>query len=376
MSCVHLPPPAVVIDNGSGLIKAGISGDSNPRFVYTNLTGRPKAKAVMIGAGQKKLYIGNEAQAKRGILSLRYPVEHGIVTSWADMEAVWKNVYENDLKMKGSERPVLLTEAPLNPLVNREYMAKLMFEKFEVPAFYVAIQAVLALYAAGLTTGCVMDSGDGVTHTVPIFEGYCLPHAVLRLDLAGRDLTDYLMRILRESGVSMVTTAEREIVRDMKETLCYVCLDIEEEMTKKPSEVEKSYKLPDGQVVKVHNQLFRCPETLFHPANVGMESPGIDKLCFNTIMKCDIDLRTSLYSNLILSGGSSLFPGLAERLNKEMTSMVPSGTEVKIIASPDRKFSVWMGGSILTSLSFFEEMWITMAEYKEVGSNIVHRKCF
>ncbi|XP_065266678.1 actin-related protein T3 isoform X3 [Emys orbicularis] len=331
--------PAVVIDNGSGLIKAGIAGDREPRFIYSNITGRPKAKSVMLGAGQKDLYIGDEAQAKRGILSIRYPVEHGIVTSWADMEAI-------------------------------------LFERFEVPALYVAIQAVLALYASGLTTGCVMDSGDGVTHTVPIFEGYCLSHAVLRLDLAGRDLTDYLMRILKESGISLVSTAEREIVRDMKETLCYVCLYPEEELAKKPSEVEKSYRLPDGQVVKVQNQRFRCPETLFCPSNIGMEAPGIDKLCFNTIMKCDIDLRTNFYANIILSGGSSLFPGMAERITKEIIHMVPSDTEVKVMAPPDRKLSVWMGGSILASLSAFQQMWITMAEYREVGPNIVHRKCF
>nr|XP_056706281.1 uncharacterized protein LOC130478170 [Euleptes europaea] len=166
----------------------------------------------MLGAGQKDFYIGLEAQAIRAILSLRYPVEHGIVTSWPDMEKIWRHVYDNELMLNSRTRPVFITEAPLNPLANREQMTKVLFENFEVPALYVAIQAVLALYAAGLTTGCVMDSGDGVTHTVPIFEGYCLPHAVLWLDLAGWDLTDYPMTILRESGIALVSTAEREIV--------------------------------------------------------------------------------------------------------------------------------------------------------------------
>ncbi|XP_069476477.1 actin-related protein T3 [Ambystoma mexicanum] len=374
--CSPCPSNAVVIDNGSGFIKAGLSGDKHPRFAYTNVIGRAKAKAVLIGAGQKEYYIGDEAQAKRGILSMKHPVEHGVVTSWPDMELIWKNVYDCDLKMKPSDRPVLITEVPLNPLCNREAMTQLLFERFCVPAMYVAIQSVLALYASGRTTGCVVDCGAGVTHTVPIFEGYCMPHAVLRLDVAGHDLTDYLMRILTENGLSLVSSAEREIVRDMKEKLCYVAVDMDAEICKMPCEIEKEYRLPDGRVVKVYNQRFRCPETLFTPANIGMDAPGIHKLCYNTIMRCDMDLRQCFYCNIILSGGSSLFPGLHERLTKEVCRMVPCDTTVKVFAPADRKLSVWMGGSILSSLSAFQQMWVTGYEYKEVGPNIVHRKCF
>ncbi|XP_009672028.1 actin-related protein T3 [Struthio camelus] len=292
------------------------------------------------------------------------------------MEAVWKNVYDNDLQMQPSEQPVILTEAPLNPLVNREKMTELFFERFDVPALYVSIQAVLALYASGLTTGCVVDSGDGVTHSVPIFEGYCLPHGVLQLDLAGRDLTDYLTQLLRDSGTSLDTAAGKQLVQNIKEKLCYVCLNLEEEMAKKPSEVEKTYHLPDGNEVKVQDQRFRCPEALFYPHNIGVEAPGIDKLCFSSITKCDVGLRAYFYSNIILSGGSSLFPGIAERFNKEMVHMVPGDVKVKVSAPPERKFSAWIGGSILASLSAFQQMWITVAEYREVGPNIVHRKCF
>ncbi|XP_072897515.1 actin-1-like isoform X2 [Hemitrygon akajei] len=367
---------AIVIDNGSGLIKSGISGDKEPRSIFYNVIGKPRQKSLIIGAGQKDFYIGEEAQAKRGVLSIKYPVEHGIVTSWDDMDKIWRYMYDNDLKIKPNERPALVTEAPLNPLGNRERMCQILFEGFEVPAMYVAVQAVLALYASGRTTGCVMDSGDGVTHTVPIYEGYCLPHAVLRLELGGRDLTEYLVRILTESGISFVSTAEKEIVRDIKERLCYVALDLQAEMCRKPCEVEKDYKLPDGQVIKIQSQRFRCPETLFIPANIGIEAPGIDKLCFNAIMKCDIDLRRDLYANVILAGGSSLFPGIDERMLKELTKMVPTGTPVKVCAPAERKNSVWIGGSILSSLSAFRQMWVTDCEYKEVGANIVHRKCF
>jgi actin-related protein len=369
---------AVIIDNGSGMCKAGIAGDDAPRATFPSIVGRPKMPGIMVGMDQKDTYVGEEAQAKRGVLTLKYPIEHGIITNWDDMEKIWHHCFFNELRVTPEEHSAHLTEAPMNPKQNREKMTQILFETFNVPTFYVSIQAVLSLYASGRTTGIVLDSGDGVTHTVPIYEGYNLPHAIMRIDLAGRDMTDYLVKLLSEVGQSFASSAEREIVRDIKEKLCYVALDFDAEMKSfaDSSAMDKTYELPDGNTVTVGNQRFRCPESLFQPMKLGKEFAGVHELTFQSIMKCDVDVRKDLYNNIVLSGGTTMFPGIAERLNKEVVLLAPSSMKIKVIAPPERKYSVWIGGSILSSLSTFQTMWITKAEYDESGPGIVHRKCF
>ncbi|XP_052839102.1 actin-like protein 53D [Drosophila gunungcola] len=378
--------PAVVMDNGSGMCKAGFSTEDTPRVVFPSIVGRPRHQNVLVDSLVDDCLIGEAAARKRGMLTLRYPIEHGVVKNWEDMEKIWKHTYEM-LRADPLDHPVLLTEAPLNPKKNREKMTEIMFENFEVPSLYVAIQAVLSLYATGRTVGVVVDSGDGVTHTVPIYEGYALPHACFRVDLAGRDLTDYLCTLLLERGVKMSTSAEREIVREIKEKLCYVSMnyaqDMEQPRTPEEDQSQQEredsyteYELPDGQKIGLGNERFRCPEALFQPSLLCQEVMGIHESTYHSILKCDLDLRKDMFANIVLSGGTTMFRNIEHRFLQDLTKMAPPSIRIKINASPERRFSVWSGGSVLASLTSFQNMWIDSMEYDEVGPTIVHRKCF
>ncbi|XP_033250015.1 actin, clone 302-like [Drosophila miranda] len=377
---------ALVMDIGSGICKVGFGGNDAPTAIFPSIIGRSRHLTAMLGmgsnrpygAGRVEAYVGDEAQKSRGVLALKYPIERGAVVDWDDMEKIWHYAFHNVLGVAPEEHPVLLTEPPLNAKGSREKVTQIMFEKFDTPAMYLAVQAVLSLYATGRTTGMVVDCGDGVTHSVPIFEGYAVTHGVSHLELAGRDLTDYMMRILHESGSSFQTTAEREIVRDLKERHCYVALDFDQEIHKASvdSSLEKSYQLPDGQTVSVASERFRCPEALFQPGLLGVESCGVHEATNKSILKCEVDIRNNLYNNIVLSGGTTMLAGLPERLQKELNLLAPSTTNIKIDAPSDRSISVWLGGSILSSISVFQQMWVTKKDYDEVGASIVHRKCF
>ncbi|CAE1166573.1 ACTF [Acanthosepion pharaonis] len=362
------------------MCKAGFAGENNPRSVFPALIGRPKhPPAMVLGYEPTDFYIGNSARNMRGILSLKYPIEHGIVTDWNDMEKVWWHAFVNELRVKPDEHPMLLTEAPLNPKANREKMAEILFESFQIPAIHVDIQSILALYASGRTTGTVIDIGDGVTHIVPICEGYTFPHAITRVNLAGRDLTDHLVRILSERGYMVRTSAEKDIAREIKEKLCYVALNFDKELALANDEeysslFERSYRLPDGQLLKISSERFRAPEAIFQPSMVGSEADGVHVNLYKCITKCDIDMRRELYGNIVLSGGTVMLPGIEERMRTEVSALCPAAVKVKIIAPAERKFSVWIGGSILATLPTFEQMWISKQEYEENGSAIVHTR--
>ncbi|XP_065113485.1 uncharacterized protein [Paramisgurnus dabryanus] len=369
---------AIVLDTGSGLMKAGFADQDLPTSVFPTIIGHPKYEEVMSGGVDRELYVGHDAQHMRGVLTLKHPIKNGIVNNWDEMEMIWHHAFQQ-LAVDPQDHPVLLTEAARNPVENRQRMIEVMFEVFNVPLTFVAMQAVLALYASGRTTGVVLDSGDGVSHCVPVFDGYCLPHAVQRFNLAGADVTSQLQKLLLDQGVRMQTSAELEIVREMKEKCCYVALDYESELRRGDTDSsELHYTLPDGRLVSLTTEPFRAPEILFRPELIGRDHYGMHESVFKSILQSDIDLRRSFVGNIVLSGGNTLLAGLPERLQYEIRHMVPVDLmdNVRVLSPKDRDFSVWCGGAVLSNLPLFSSAWISADEYEEFGPQIVFRKCF
>jgi centractin len=352
----------LVLDNGSGTIRAGFAGSDLPAVHFPSYVGRPKHTRVLAGALEGDVFIGPRAQELRGLLKIRYPLEHGIVTDWDDMERIWTHIYEQELKTLSEEHPVLLTEPPLNPKQNRDMAAQVLFEQFNVPAVYMGVQAVLSLYASGRTTGLVLDCGDGVSHAVPVYDGFAVPSSIRRIDVAGRDITEQLQLLLRKSGHVFHTSAEKEIVRLMKEKVSYIALDPRKEEKDcttgvwKAEKKEIDYTLPDGHKIKIGPERFRAPEILFDPELIGLEYQGVHQMVVDAINRTDMDLRKNLFGNIVLSGGTTLSKGFGDRLLAEVQRLAVKDMRIKIFAPPERKYTTWIGGSILAGLSTFRKV--------------------
>ena len=366
--------PHIIIDNGSSYIKAGFSGEEGPRSVFPTCVGYPKYSSGKEGGDKKEFFVGADAEAKRGVLKLNYPIEKGNVENWDDMERILDHIFINELRVAPEEHNIMITETPNNYKENREKIAQIMFETFIVPGLYIANPAVLSLYYYGKFTGISIDSGES-TSIVPIFDNYPISFFTRKLNVGGKDLTNYFAKSIEERGYRFSTNSEKEIVKAIKEKSCYMALDYQEEL----KNVEPyDYELPDGSHIIVYDQRIRCPEALFNPDILGKDDKGLGQVCCDVIQSCDKDIRKDMYNCMVLSGGNTMFNGFPERFNKEIRALAPyeMKEEVNIIASPERKFAAWMGGSILSSISTFESLWITKNEYEESGATIVHRKCY
>jgi len=392
---------AIILDVGSGFTKAGFADEPTPSHVFLSVIGRPKYPPALIGPRYKDYYVGEEALKLRGIMRISYPLEHGIVRDWDGFKKLLEFAFTECLRVDPAKHPVLMTEPPLNPRDCREKIAEILFEDFRVPKLYVGMQALLAAYFAvpDRMTGLIVDLGDGVCHAVPIYEGYTIRHAIQRTNIGGRDITNYLARlIMHHRGVALTTTAEKEIVRDIKEKLCYVSINPEAELAAIYGESERvreyvagappggeavapkpepaEYTLPDGSTVTLLEERFLAPEVLFAPGLIGRDEPSLPEMVFDAIMACDIDVRKVMVENIVLTGGSSLFPGLKERLEKELNTMLQEAgmkLTVNIMTPENRQYAVWIGASKLAALPEFQKSWITREEYEREGPRIIHR---
>ncbi len=369
---------AMVIDNGSTVCRAGLAGDDRPLGIFPSLVGQRRYnKDVITSTTREPAYCGEQVEERHGIFRFFHPIEGGIIQDWERMQDLWAYAISNVLHVQPEEYNAILTEPPMNPKVNKEKMAQIFFEKFDVPALYIGVQPVLALFASGRGAGLMVVSGEGSTYTVAVHEGQIIPQATNRIKLGGTDLTRCLAKIVSERGWNFFTRPEMDILRNVKEKLCFVALDFNAAMKQcvpGSPQLDESYELPDGQKMTLGNERFRCPELLFTPALDGREAEGIHKLVLESIMHSDIDLRQMLYRNVILSGGSTVFPGLPERLRAELQKLVPNAITVGVCAPPDRALSTWIGGSIVGSLDSFRSAYLNREEYEEGGPATVHSK--
>ena len=318
----------IVIDNGSGLLKAGFADDDAPKYVFPTIIGTPREPGILVGMDQKDCYIGQEALDKKGVLDLKEPIQQGIIQDIDEMEKIWLHLMNNDLRISPDSHKFFLTEPPQNPKENREELTKLFFEEFNVPKLYLGTQAVLSLFASGKTTGTVVDCGDGISHTVPIYEGYAIPHAISKINLAGRDLNQYLMTLLQVKGISFSSSSDNQsAIKKIKETCCYVAEDYDAE--KKSAQEQKSnmrsYTLPSNEKISLGLEMIQCPEHLFSPgAGMNKDIDGIHKFTYDSIVKCDNDIKKDLFKGIVLAGGTTMFEGMQQRMKKEIQALAPS----------------------------------------------------
>ncbi|KAJ1918772.1 Arp2/3 complex subunit, actin nucleation center [Mycoemilia scoparia] len=377
----------LVVDNGTGFAKVGYAGSNFPEHVFPSVVGRPmlraeEASSIDDFSGQiKDINVGEDAAKLRAVLQMSYPIENGVIKNWEDMRHLWDYTFYEKLKIDPSECKVLLTEAPLNPVANRQKMAETMFETYGFSGIYIAIQAVLTLYAQGLSTGVVVDSGDGVTHIIPVVEGHAFPRLTKRLDVAGRHVTNYLIKLLQLRGYAFNRTADFETVRQIKEKVCYTSYDLEldEKLAKETTTLVETYTLPDGRVIRIGSERFQGPECMFQPELIDVESPGVAELLFDCINSAPHDTRPELYKHIVLSGGSTMYPGLPSRLEKEIKQLyfqnVLKGDHTRldrinlnIIDPPNRRHMVFLGGAVLADfMKDREGSWITKQDWEELG---------
>lgn len=402
--------PAVVIDNGTGYTKMGYSGNCEPNYIVPTLianrekTGGDKIRSTREGVEDLDFYIGDEAQAHSSTHQINYPIKHGLIENWDNMEKMWQRCIFKYLRCEPEDHYFLLTEPPLNTPENREYTAEVMFETFNVPGLYIAVQAILALAASWTSrqvsdrtlTGTVIDAGDGVTHVIPVAEGYVIGSCIKHIPLAGRDITNYVQQMLRDRKEPIPPEDLLLVAKSVKERHCYTCPDIVKEYMKYDNDPDKYFKIFEGThprtgspwTCDVGYERFLGPEIFFNPEIFNPSfTTALPEVVDKSILACPIDTRRGLYKNIVLSGGSTMFKDFGRRLQRDIKkradhrleanwarhpNMAKTGNkmEVNVISHHMQRFAVWFGGSMLSSTPEFYRVCHTKAQYDEEGPRI------
>lgn len=398
---------AVVLDNGTGSMKIGYAGANFPSHVIPTILGRPVLRAGatktsgVTAAGSasssssaaapsrelKDLMLGDDVTGVRHLLDISSPVRNGVVREQdkPDMCLLWNYAFSNKLKINPSEKYLSVSEAPIASDKSREELFEIMFEKFGFAGMQCITQGVLTLYSVGVTTGIAVDSGEGVTHCTPVFDGYGIKKANRRVDIGGRAVTENLVRLMQRRGYSFHSSADFELARAIKEKFCYAAVDwtAEKKLADSTTVLEKTMTLPDGSVCSIGAERFEATECLFDPSRAGVECDGLSMQVWNSINAADIDIRSHLYQNVILAGGSTMFPGLPSRLERDMRNLFlehkakgdvarAQRFQLTIHDAPRRKNMVFLGGSCYAELTReLPESWITKAQYQEGGASLV-----
>ena len=364
----------IAIDNGTYMIKSGFVGDEAPRSVIPTIVGRNRFAAP--NDPNIDAIVGNEAIVKASSLRLTSPVERGIVTNPDDMAKIWHKVFYNEMRVDPSECAVILSEVTGNTKGNRERMAQIMFETFNVPTLCIGNQSYFSLCSSGRTTGINVELGEGITAAVPFSNGQKVEQSINKINICGHELYDYFNRLLTEIGFYSNTSMDKLAARDMMEKHCYVAFDFDKEVqkAKNTSDCYIYYDTYDNRSILLNDARFRCPELLFNPSLNGFRYDGIHELVVKSIESCPANMKKDLYDSIILSGGPAMFEGFPERLEKEIILSSPSKYDVKVVAPPERMYSTWIGQSIWGSLTTYPSSVVSHSSYNENGPSIIHSK--
>ena len=363
----------IIIDIGTSSIKAGLSGQEKPSLIFPNYFGEMKY-SKSVGSWKdddKKHIIGNDCNKYFGVVKLKYPLSHGIFNNSEDISSIFEYIYSNlDMSITEiKEHPVLIAEPLLNPQENRRNIAKVLFDTYKIEQIFFASQPILSLFSTSSTSGAVLESGDGVTQSCIIYEGYTIPGSYKRINLGGKEVTEYLQYLLNKKGHELRNSDGFQITKKIKEELCEICSP-ENENKLEP----KNYTLPDDSILEIGEERRLAPEILFNPLMREYEYPGIQEILAESINKTNVDLKLQLYGSILLSGGNTNIKGMKERIYKEIKKLAPKKAKIRLHTPSNPENCCWIGGNIISSLEISKEMWISVKEYMEKGENILHTR--